>query len=50
MESFYNNLKLASFDVIYNIYDSYISNNILEIIFYTIQIIQNFSLTLSDGV
>ena len=50
MESFYNNLKLASFDVIYNIYDSYISNNILEIIFYIIQIIQNFSLTLSDGV
>ena len=33
MDSFYKNLKLASFDVIYNIYNPHISNYIIEIIF-----------------
>ena len=50
METFYHNLKLASFDVIYNIYNPFISNNIIETVFFIIQIIQNLSMTICDGV
>jgi hypothetical protein len=50
MESFYSKLKLASYDVIYNIYDPFISNDIIETVFFIIQIIQNLSMTICDGV
>lgn len=50
MDSFYKNLKLASFDVIYNIYNPHISNYIIEIIFVIIEVVQNLSMTISDGV
>ena len=50
MNSFYKRLKLASFDVLYNIYDSYISKEILIILCDIIEIMQNLSITLCDGV
>lgn len=50
MDSFYKNLKLASFDVIYNIYNPHISNYIIEIVFVIIEVVQNLSMTISDGV
>ncbi len=50
MDSFYKNLKLASFDVIYNIYNPHISNYIIEIIFVIIEVVQNLSMTICDGV
>ncbi len=50
MDSFYDNLKLASFNVIYFTYDSYLSNNILNSLFSIIQVIQNLSMTICDGV
>ena len=50
MDSFYENLKLASFNVIYFTYDSYLSNNILNSLFSIIQVIQNLSMTICDGV
>ena len=50
MNSFYKRLKLASFDVLYNIYYSYISKEIIIILFDLIEIMQNLSITLCDGV
>ncbi len=50
MDSFYKNLKLASFDVIYNIYNPHISNYIIEIVFVIIEVVQNLSMTICDGV
>ena len=46
MNSFYKRIKLASFDVLYNIYDSYISKEILIILCDIIEIMQNLSITL----
>ena len=50
MNSFYKRIKLASFDVLYNIYDSYISKEILIILCDIIEIMQNLSINLCDGV
>lgn len=50
MDSFYKNLKLASFDVIYNIYNPHISNYIIEIIFVIIEVVQNLSMTICERV
>ena len=50
MNSFYKRIKLASFDVLYNIYESYISREIITILFDIIEIMQNLSITLCDGV
>ena len=50
MNSFYKRIKLASFDVLYNIYESYISREIITILFDIIEIMQNLSITICDGV
>ena len=50
MNSFYKRIKLASFDVLYNIYDSYISKEIIIILFDLIVIMQTLSINLCDGV
>ena len=50
MDSFYKNLKLASFDVIYNIYNPHISNYIIEIILVIIEVVQNLSMTICERV
>ena len=50
MDSFHKNLKFASFDVIYNIYNPHISNYIIEIIFVIIEVVQNLSMTICERV
>ncbi len=50
MKSLFKNLKEANFDVIYNIYNLYTSNYIMEIIFIIFQAMQNLGLTLCDQV
>ena len=50
MKSYFKNLKEANFDVIYNIYNLYTSNYIIEIIFIIIQVMQNLGMTLCDKV
>jgi len=50
MKFLFKNIKKANFDVIYNIYNTYSSNYLIEIIFIIIQIMQNLGLTLCDRV
>ncbi len=48
MNGFFKKLKEANFNVIYNVYSSYNSNFILEIVFSFIEIFQNFGLIMND--
>ena len=45
---FFKKLKEANLNVIYNVYSSYNSNFILEIVFSFIEIFQNFGLIMND--
>ena len=48
MNGFFKKLKEENFNVIYNVYSSYNSNFILEIVFSFIEIFQNFGLIMND--
>ena len=47
MNSFFQKIKESNFNVIYNVYSSYSSNYIIDIIFSIIEIFQNLSLTMN---
>lgn len=47
MNPFFQKIKESNFNVIYNVYSSYSSNYIIDIIFSIIEIFQNLSLTMN---
>jgi len=48
MNEFFKKLKEANFNVIYNVYNTYNSNFVLEIIFSFVEIFQNFGIIMND--
>ena len=47
MNPFFQKIKESNFNLIYNVYSSYSSNYIIDIIFSIIEIFQNLSLTMN---
>jgi len=48
MNEFFKKLKEANFNIIYNLYRTYDTNLVLDIIFSFIEIFQNFGIIMND--